>query len=401
VTETKPVVVIGDGWAALGAVGFLAAQGREVRWIAGTGSRMLSPLPTLEATESSRSAAWLWQTLAEKVGVELSQPQAGSYLREFRNKAFREPQWGRSPTPELRRETQGETLAPIETAIPSLFETRFSQTLGEIEEEIRGRLAGSLFPNIRRVSGVLVAGIRVEDKRIVGLSLASGEEIEADEVIFADRWAALGGIEGMPKPLSFARKRGAVGVIQATFSHETPLAIGVNEGFFAALPKESGEEFQRHAWGYFSADGKRSFWTVCLSSEEGEDNHEIAKRLRRMKNTLDKVFTGTSWLPEGKADFMSTLSPVSGEQVRFEEAILFSEGEPVLEPITIPQVAGLSFLTDGYGPSLALCQAGALVGLVEAPEAGPSTEPVAALTSEAPEPAVEATVAGDEVRVAE
>ena len=378
-TEQKPVVVVGDGWAALATVGFLAGQGKQVRWIAGTGSRMLSPLPTLEATESAARAAALWQALAAEVGVELSESQTGSYLREFRNKAFREPEWSRSPTPEARLETLKETVGAIELAIPNLFETRFSQTMAEVEEEIRNRLTGNLVPNIRRMTGVLVSAVKVEARKIVGLTLASGEEIEADEVIFADRWSSLPAIQGLPKPLSFMRKRGPVGILQAMFNHETPLALGVNEGFFAALPKEAGEESQRHVWGYFSADGKRSFWTVCLTHDEGEDNHEIAKRLRRMKNTLDKVFTGSSWLPEGKAEFMATLSPVSGEQVRFEEAILLTEGEPVNEPITLAEIEGLSILTDGYGPSRAICQVGALLGLEAVvgvgAEPGIATEP--------------------------
>ena len=41
---------------------------------------------------------------------------------------------------------------------------------------------------------------------------------------------------------------------------------------------------------------------------------------------------------------------------RFEEAMICSEGEAPIEPIHLAKLEGLSFLTDGYGPSSALHQ---------------------------------------------
>jgi hypothetical protein len=157
----------------------------------------------------------------------------------------------------------------------------------------------------------------------------------------------------MPKGLAFTRKREPMGVLQAVFAHEQPVAMGIQEGFFGTISREAGEETERHIWGYFTQDGMKSFWTICLSSEEGEDNHAIAKKLRKMKNALDKMFVGEGWVPEGKAEFMAN---VRSEQVRFEESILFSEGEDPREAITLDKLERVYFLTDGYGPTSALRQ---------------------------------------------
>lgn len=91
--STKKTVVVGDGWAALGAVGFLAQAGVQVYWIAGTGARVLAPLPTME----QGPGVLVWKELAAKLGVPCGEPETGSYLREFRNKAFREVSWTKAP----------------------------------------------------------------------------------------------------------------------------------------------------------------------------------------------------------------------------------------------------------------------------------------------------------------
>src|ERR1051325_11324260 len=90
----SPVVVAGDGWAALAAVGFLASSGMPVRWIVGSGTRLLSPLPSFEPGPGLKG----WELLARAVGRDdVGEPAYGTYHREFRNKAFREPAWSRSP----------------------------------------------------------------------------------------------------------------------------------------------------------------------------------------------------------------------------------------------------------------------------------------------------------------
>ena len=84
--SVEPVtVVIGDGWAALGAVGFLAQDGREIRWIAGSRARLEAPCQGIEAGPG----AWVWKELAARLGIATGPLQMGSWLREFQNRCLK------------------------------------------------------------------------------------------------------------------------------------------------------------------------------------------------------------------------------------------------------------------------------------------------------------------------
>jgi hypothetical protein len=353
-SEKKSIVIIGDGWAALGLAGFLAhsqeQNAQSIVWISGSGSRIVSPLPGVEMGFEEKGGT-VWSQLAQNFDLNAGALTEGSFLREFRNKAFREPVWMKAPTPEDRRESRNELLWAPERIFAPVFEARMQLSIAEIDALVREKLAE--MPNVRRIEGVPVQSIQAKDGKIESVTLASSEVIACENVFFADRWNTISQIEGMPKGLAFTRKREPMGVLQASFVHEQPIALGVQEGFFGGISREAGETTERNVWGYFTHDGMKSFWTICLSSEEGEDNHAIAKKLRKMKNALDKMFTGTSWVPEGKAEFMAN---VRSEQVRFEENILFSEGEDPREAITLDKLQGIYFLTDGYGPTSALRQ---------------------------------------------
>jgi hypothetical protein len=287
------------------------------------------------------------------LGIELGDAHSGNFLREFKNKGFREPVWTKSDELSDRKQSREETLWDPERSLANLFETRFDLSLAEVEELIRAKLTQENFPNLNRILGNPVSGIRTAGDKVIAVQLSSGEEIECDSLIFADRWSSLPKIQGLPKSPSFARRRDSYGVLQVTFSHTSPIGIDVMEGFYGTMTRESGEDFDRHVWGYFSSDGMKSFWTICFSSDEVEDNHEIAKKLRRMKTTLDKMFTGSSWLPQPEKGFMFN---VQDEQVRFEESFIFGSGEPPAEVIQIPEISNLVFMTDGYGPSCSFHQ---------------------------------------------
>jgi hypothetical protein len=365
--SSKSIIVVGDGWAALGAVGFLASAGIDVCWIAGSGARMLAPLACLERGPG----VGIWAELSQKLGIECGELKEGSFIREFRNKAFREPGWTKAPTPESRKEVRDELLWEPERRFIGAFDVRWSRSLGEIEEDFRRVLLSGIFPNLKRIEGVPITGLKKEDDAIQGVILGSGAYVECSQLIYADRWSLLPGIEGMPKFLPFLRNREPIGVLQAMFEHEPPTGSGTLESFYASVHRESGEDIERHVWGYFFSAGNRSVWTLCLSAEQGEDNHEITKKLRRLKNALDKVFAGSGLLPEGK-DFGST---VVEERVRFVEEVIFAQGTPPEEPFQVPQLAGALFLTDGYGPYWALNQVGSALG-IQAKGSGSQTEDV-------------------------
>ncbi len=351
-TEKRTTAVIGDGWAALGAAGLLAQAGNDVVWITASGARCVPPLPTLEAGPGVA----IWAQLATRLGIPLGDAETGSFLREFRNKAFREPAWTKAPTPGDRRNVRDEMLWEAERSIAPAFEARFESDAGELEALIRA--AVHALPGIRRIEGVPLKGFQFENGKIKAVVLGSGEAVPADRVIYADRWPLLAGLEGLPKGLPFLRKREPSGLLQATFAHRAPIGAGLKEGFFGAVHKEAGEETQRHVWGYFTGNGERSVWSFVVAANESEDNHEIAKRLRRMKQTLDRMFTGAEWLGAAGTEFMST---VVGEQVRFEEELVLAGGEVPAEATALPDLEGLWFVTDGYGPSAALQQIGLLL----------------------------------------
>ena len=365
-----PVVVIGDGWAATAAVGFLvtASEGAQrVHWIAGTGAKIGAPLPSIEAGMGAEAC----RELTIRLGLEASEAQPGSYLREFRNKAFREPAWSRAMEPAARMEILAECLQPCEAQLPPVQEVRFDRPFKEIDAMIRDRLFQGEDFSFERTEGVPVTGIRVESGRVTGVMLGSGQVVEASHVIFADRWSTIRELAGMPKGLTFLRRHEPVSVLQATFTHRHPMGIGLKEGFVSPLHREAGEESEKHLFGYFSSDGMRSHWSLCIPGEEAEDNHSIAKRLRRMKAALDKMFVGSEWLPAEAKDFMGT---VESEHIRFEEQFLLSGDAPVTEPIRLTKLGGISFLTDGYGPAHAFHQAAVETGLFSRAADEPRTE---------------------------
>jgi len=359
-TKTKPIVIIGDGWAALGLVAFLVRTQQHVCWIKGSGARMVAPLPSVEVGIEGGLALQAWYNLANSFGIACGLPKSGSFLREFRNKAFREPSWTKASTPADRMEVREECLWAPERRISGAFEARFDLTLQDIEEQVRAQLQSEHYPNLTRVDDLPVLSVSINEGQVNSVTLGNGQVQECSYLVYADRWGSISEIQGWPAPLQKAigtnRKREPMSVIQATLTHSSPLALGVAEGFYSLLNKEAGEEIDRHVWGYFSSDGLKSFWTLCMTRDEVEDNHEIAKKLRRMKAALDKMFTGTSWLPEGTTDFMST---VVAEHVRFEEFFLFSEGtfDGVQETVSSStKLQNATFLTDAFGPSIALHQ---------------------------------------------
>jgi len=347
----QKVIVIGDGWAALGCVGFLVTAGIEVVWLAGSGARLLAPTVAL----NHGPGAQVWWELAKNFQPEFSEPQAGIFVKEYRNHAFRDPAWSKAPSMDARKEVILESLWEPEQRWVGPLEFRFSIPLLDLEEQIRGELLSGRFPHLTRIEGLPVQSLLVENQCVTGVELGSGEKVLATQVIYADRWSLLSGIANVPRPLSFLRKRDPVGALQASFHHEPPLQGGILQSFFAPVHRESGDQLERHFWGYLSGDGKRSVWTLGLSNEEGEDNHEIAKKIRKLKSSLDRIFKGSDIIPSGHESFTSTLVR---EQFRFEEEALFTQGNPPEAPFEVASLGGILFMTDAYGPAQAMQQVG-------------------------------------------
>lgn len=341
---SMPFVVIGDGWAALAAVGFLAHSGRDVNWIAGSGAKLIAPLPGLD----NGSGAVVLSSLARVLQVDIGSFRSGMFLREFKNKSF--------------HPFKSDDLWAPEKRISDELKGRFQIDLCEVERLFRERLSASA--SIKRWDGIPVTEINTNDG--ISVMLASGDEIRAESALFADRWTLLSTIKGLPKVLnSFGREKQSVrigninrefkpmGVIQVLFTHILPVGNKVDEGFCSITYKEKNEEFDRHVWGYFSAEGCRSVWTLFLTPEETEDNHEIAKKLRKIKQTLNRTFCSPEWLPGKVDEFLQT---VREERFRFEDAAVFSCGSAFENPFIVPDSPKMAFATDGFGVSSALVQ---------------------------------------------
>ena len=376
-------LIVGDGWAALAAAGFLASSGERVTWVTGTGSRLAFPLPAIEGFAEA------WRKLALVLGIDaLSAGEAfdverGSFLRAYRNKAFREPEWiteaGESRTQD---EEELKSLWPADQLWARQWCERLPLGFEDLERQCRAALlkmteksaseksVSGKTPNGTPVSAPLLTRIEgVPVTKISGgrsggvlpsVTLADGRELGAHRVIFADRWESRGteglrsvlGEEFQGEAFSLLKGRDPVGVLQATFEHSVAIGVGVREGFCAALSRESGEKFERNVWGSFSGDGRRSTWTVCLTAEESEDNHEITKKLRRSRNLLEKMFSQEPWCTLGSFE-----SSITAEHVRFEELFAYTGGTAPVSASEIKGLSGVTFLTDGYGPGSAIQQA--------------------------------------------
>ena len=360
-----PVVIIGDGWSAVGAAAHYGAEGVALEWMTGAHPGQWAPLPAMEAGEGVSAL----QTLLEKLDLECGEPQTGVFLREFRNKAFREPSWSHAAEMDERRKIRDKSLSSNEQRFASLQEVRLDRSLTEVEQLLRQKI--SEMPHVSRTETGPLTEIRTtgEVREVV---FASGEVKKFSRLIFCGHWWKLARVDGAPvglipsqgsgkelAPGEVTRKWECSAFLQIAFNHGRALGGGLNHGFFSALTRDSGQSGERHVWGHFLET--TSHWTVFLGTDEVEDNHLIMKKIRRIKQALNRTFVGEEWLGSGNEKFMDT---VIGEQVRFVDSAFFSKGTPLDCPYVAAQDGeGMIFLTDGFGPGSALAQLGVLTGL--------------------------------------
>ncbi len=357
----KQIVVIGDGWCALGAVSFCLAAGMRVDWVPGMNTRIEPPLAYLEAGPGVR----VWLNLIQKFKISCGELEYGSYLREFRNQAFRKPLWMQTESASVSAEQLMKELWAPERRWLGLLDAHWNQmTLGEIENSLREKLQDHHFSSLlRRINGLPLLKIKVSETDRLSVFLGSGEELKCDQFIYADRWSQFQSLDGIPSAFRLLKsKKDPQGVLQAHFNHKISLCEGVLESFIIPLAqgdRKLDRQVKRHVFGYFSMDGRQSTWTLCLPPDEAEDNHLITKKFRRLKNTLDRVFSGSAFIPTGYANFGATIEK---EQIRFQEEAVFSMGQMPTESF-FQTDSRVLWMTDGYGPSAALCQVGMAFGI--------------------------------------
>jgi len=332
-------IVVGDGFASLALTAALIADGKSVFWLGGSGSRSLALLPAIEAGPGVE----LW---AKLFGSDI---RRGNFLKEFRNKAFREPLWTKTPTLGARKDVLRECVWGLEQAWAPLFEARLDGAFSKLDGDLRERLKTNPLL-VGKIDGVpLQARIPSEGGKdgANGIRLADRTEVFASRVFYADKVQELQQIEGCEAARGYGRGRHPFSVLQLCVDHDH--RFGLSDGYFVAIQREAGEEQARHVWGGF-VDDRSSVWSLALEHDESLDNHEVAKRLRRMKQALEKSFPVETF-----PGFLS-----GTESVRLEEGAWFGKGHL---PLKQPQIPGWAFATDGYGPTRAAEQVAALLGI--------------------------------------
>ncbi len=393
-------MVVGNGWAALGLVGYLSLQSKMVLWVQGSGARLSPPLASLTRGIGARAFA----VLAERLGITLGDLQIGTLLKVRRGKAFREPHWLRGDTREEQQALMQQGLWGPEATVLGLESERYDLTAYELEEAMRAVLLRS-GERLRVVEDNPLMALKknegaqggVGSGRVWGLELGSGETFWGTQVFYADQLGLLAGLEGLPQALTLQVQREPMGALQAVFKHQRDLGLGGLDSFCSEIAKTAGDQGEnRHLWGYFTQCGWYSIWTVYLSAAEIEDNHQIAKRLRRMKSTLNKVFEDLTPYGESgqRAESGGEEAAVRGsghalppplftetlaqEQVRFVQELLFGAGmkktrrlgglknpwgEAGDQAARLEEWPEVCFLTDGFGPAQAFAQVVSALGL--------------------------------------
>lgn len=331
------VVIVGNHWSALSSLAVLSKQpGLELTWIKGSG---MTYAP-ITANLSSEASAQFLKQLAFDLDIELGDLSEGSFVREYKGKGFYPVE-------------QSDELWSAEKNLISTQEYRFEKSWIEIEQEIRTKLD---LMEINTIHEVPVE--KIESSRVI---LASGQVVEFDQCVYADDWGTLKSVEGVPKQIQsgdekisiirFQKEFNPVSCVQVRFEH-SPIGSDVLESFCVLPAKDPGEKKAiRKVWGYFFDGGRQSVWSYFITQEETEDNHFITKKIRRLKQALNKVFTGSEWQIEPEKSFTDH---VTKEKVGFAESAFYSDRQPITHLSSLSE--SILLLTDGFGLGQALMQ---------------------------------------------
>jgi hypothetical protein len=251
--------------------------------------------------------------------------EKGIAHRVFRNKGFKLPTWKRTSNIEAQQDAFEEMIWKPEQAYLGVSEIRIAGLSAmKIEEMLREAI--DLHPSLKKVEMAPVVEFEVLDQG-GKVQFSNGLVTEFKQLYYCGPLSELKSIPKLSAVLkhqvSKSKTSSAVSALQVVFHHSEPLTQSIETGLVIPMNRDSGETFDRDVLGYF-VEPNRSVWTVFLQADEVEENHEIMKKLRKMKQSLNKAFDGPDFLPVGKKDFMST---VDKEQVRFEPGFIVIEGE--------------------------------------------------------------------------
>jgi hypothetical protein len=322
-STTVPVIVFGESSASVFLINELVKQNESIIWVSGTGTRLIPVMPYVKSEKALSTLLMAQNTLDEK---PYARPlERGTFHRVLRNKAFKFPVWKRAASLESQEESFSEMVWSPEQAFMGVQEFRMGGvTPYQIESELRARFENH--SQIKKVQNAPVVEFEVFEHG-GKVQFANGFITEFKQFYFCD---SLNELRALPKltsvfkhPLSGLKSSSQMNAIQVIFHHSVALEQSTDVGFVIPMNRDAGETFDRDVLGYFLNE-MTSVWTVFLQPSECEENHDIMKKLRKLKQSLNRAFDSPEFLPEGKKDFLST---VQKEQVRFEENCLMTEGE--------------------------------------------------------------------------
>lgn len=343
-----PVLVFGEGSASVYLIAQLIKHGESIVWVKDSGSQVWPVMPYVKSELALGALIDSHQALTSEVFA--SPIEKGTAHRVFRNKGFKMPGWKRSSNLEAQQQAFEEMVWAPEQAYLGVTELRVAGlSTFKIEQELRAAL--EIHPSVKKVEMAPVVEFEVYENG-GKVQFTNGVITEFKQVYYCGPLAELKAIPKLSTVLkhqvSKAKTSSAVSVLQVMFQHSEPLLQTIEAGLVIPMNRDSGETFDRDALGYF-VDPTHSIWTVFLQADEIEENHEIMKKLRKLKQSLNKAFDSPDFLPNGKKDFMAT---VEKEQVRFEAGFLVIEGE--YKPSSAN--ADYVLLNDSFGLTYALEQ---------------------------------------------
>lgn len=347
-SQSLPVLVFGEGSASVFLIAQLLKNNESVVWVKDSGSQVW---PVMPYVKSELALGALIDSHQAICNTTFSSPiEKGTAHRVFRNKGFKMPSWKRSSNLDTQEQSFQDMVWTPEQAYLGVTELRIAGlSTMKIEQELRAAI--DIHPSVKKVEMAPVVEFEVFENG-GKVQFTNGVITEFKQLFYCGPLSELKGMQKLSTVLKHqiakAKTSTAVSALQVVFQHSDPLLQSLEAGLVIPMNRDSGETFDRDVLGYF-VEPNRSVWTVFLQADEVEENHEIMKKLRKMKQSLNKAFDSPDFLPAGKKDFMST---VQKEQVRFEPGFLVIDGEFKQSAANADYV----LLNDSFGLNYALEQ---------------------------------------------
>jgi len=340
----QKTLVIGEGLSAVCLVAQLAAKKIQVSWVKGN-SIGLEPVGSFL---SSAVAVESLLTLKKELGIleDDENVESGFFTKEYKNKSFKTASWFKSTEVEEQERVFKHTLSLFEQQLLSLNEFRVSGCLQDHFVSIKNALINHPFVEVNQ--GAEVRSIEViKDAQNLKIKVGFTEKfVEYDQVVFCESPSVTlsNKIIGFPHrfyPVNNVKNNAdsfllmeeisvqnpAFGVLQLSLDHSVQIATGFGECLVLEMHKDVGEPTEKRIIGGFYNDGYKSVWTVALEPEVIEDTHLTTKRLKKLKQALNRIFTHYEWIGE-MAEKKSFTDTVAREMIRVaDSAFVFKRSE--------------------------------------------------------------------------